>query len=261
MIKDYHMHPQVVNIPEQFHEFAKTALENGVEEICITDHMPLLNNYQADRIPHGNIEKYCERVQELKVQYKGKLSIKCGIEIDYHPSVIDEIEAVLKAGNFDFVLGSSHLHVLATVNVFEAAKTHNNYAKAMFENTISAAKSGYFNAIAHLDMYRWIFATPSRFPLIDDGYSVELHEELIDKTLDTIKANNLRLEINPHFAVSSKNPENIYPNVSIVKSALDKGIKFSYGSDAHVSEDVGVMLNYIRNHEVYGKALKTWEEE
>ncbi len=258
MVKDYHFHPQIIQHSDKFKEFAEVAIQNGVEEVCITDHMPLIGNIQADRIPHGKVAEYCRRAREIADKYKGRLSVKCGIEIDYHPSHRDQIEAVLKAGQFDYVLGSSHLHVMDGLHT---AKTHNDYAKAMFENTISAAKSGYFSAIAHLDMHRWIFTVPNRFPLIDDKYSEEKHKELIEETLEVIKDNGLRIEINPHFASTSQNTDNIYPNIPIVKMALDKGISFSYGSDAHTCEDVGCLLNFLRNHEIYGKAIKNWEEE
>ena len=43
--------------------------------------------------------------------------------------------------------------------------------------------------------------------------------------------------------------------------ALEKGVRFSFGSDAHVAEDVGGMLPYLRSHEIYKQALATWEEE
>ncbi len=258
MTKDYHVHAQILQHPEHFKEFVNVAKQNSIDEICITDHMPLIGNVAKDRIPFGKVTEYCQKIQEMKDKYKSILSIKCGIEIDYHPTIIKQIEAVLEAGQFDYVLGSSHLHVFHEINT---AKTHNDYAKAMFENTLLAAKSGYFNAISHIDMHRWIFKNPSRFPLVDDEYSEGKHKELIEQTLEAIKDNGLRVEINPHFAVASKTFDNVYPNIPIVKMALDKGIKFSYGSDAHIPEDVGAMLDYIRKQNIYGKALKTWEDE
>ncbi len=260
LIKDYHTHPQILQKPELFKDFAKVAIKNGVQEICVTDHMPLSCCNASDRIPAGKVSEYCFRVRELAEQYKGTLSIKCGIEIDYHPTILNEIEAVLKAGDFDYVLGSSHLHAIKPLNIFEKAETQNNYAKLMFENTISAAESGYFNAIAHIDMHKWIFSKPELFPLVNDGYSPANHCELIDNTLEAIKKNNLKLEINPHFAVSNNNPNTVYPDAYIVEKALSKNISFCYGSDAHVAEDVGIMLNLLRENKVYGKAIKNWEE-
>ena len=258
MIKDYHMHPTIVQDRERFHAFAGKAIEEGIEEICVTDHMPLSVSNAADRIPAGRVEDYCRTVRELAREYEGRLSVKLGIEIDYHPDYTDEIEAVLKAGDYDYVIGSSHMHV-GQVDIFHMVSTRNEYARASLENSLLAAQSGYFDAIAHLDIYRWNFTLPKRFPLVDDDYCYEMHLPLIDRVLDTIRDEGLRLELNPHFAAKELCIERMYPEMGIVQMALDKGLRFSYGSDAHVPQEVGVMLQKLRTHPVYGKAIQRWE--
>ena len=260
MIKDYHMHPMVVQKPEQFDLFVQKAITEGIEEICITDHMPLLCSSAKDRIPHGKIKEYCTSVRRFAEQYKNRISIKLGIEIDFHPSVKNEIDAVLDAGEFDYVLGSSHLHVIKQHEWFQNNVTYNEYAKAMFENTILAAQSGLFDAIAHVDMHRRIFARKDKFPLIDDGYSESLHAKLIEETLDVLVENGVRLELNAHIAELTGCIEDMYPHTFIVERALDKGISFTYGSDAHKPESVGVCLKELRKHKLYKQALATWEE-
>lgn len=261
MRKDYHVHPMVSQKPEQFDLFVQKAIEEGLDEICVTDHMPLLCSNAKDRIPRGKVKEYCASVKSFAEQYKDSISIKLGIEIDFHPSVKDEIEAVLEVGQFDYVLGSSHLHVIKQNEWFSNNLTHNDYAKAMFENTILAAQSGYFDAIAHIDMHRRIFARKDKFPLIDDCYSEYLHTQLIDETLDAIAENGVRLELNPHIAELSGNIMDMYPSIYIVENALKRGIKFTYGSDAHKAQSVGICLKEIREHEVYQKALATWETD
>ena len=261
MIKDYHMHPMVVQRPEQFDLFVEKAVSQGIEEVCITDHMPLLCSHAKDRIPHGKVKEYCTAVRRFAKQYENKISIKLGIEIDFHPSVKEEIEAVLDAGEFDFVLGSSHLHVIKANEWFQNNMTYNEYARAMFENTILAAQSGYFDAIAHIDMHRRIFARKDKFPLVDDGYSQSLHEKLIGETLDVLAENNVRLELNAHIAELTGCIADMYPHIYIVEQALEKGIKFTYGSDAHASGSVGACLVELRKHQIYQKALATWENE
>ncbi|MBR7165743.1 MAG: histidinol-phosphatase HisJ family protein, partial [Clostridia bacterium] len=255
-MKDYHTHPQILKQPQLFGDFVEIALKKGVDEICITDHMPLSCSKAKDRIPAGCVAEYCQKAQELKEAYKGKIRIKCGIELDFPPSLTSEIEAVLKEGNFDFVLGSSHLHVLKNPSVFDTCKTRNEYAAAMFENATAAAKSGYFNAIAHPDMHRWIFTKPDRFPLEDDLYCEARHEDAMENMLDAIQKGGLFLEINPHFAMSTENPADLYPTPTLLERALKKGIRCSYGSDAHKSEDVGGMLDYLTAASPYKEALK-----
>lgn len=111
MVKDYHIHPTVVLDPSRFAQFAKTAIDNGVDEVCITDHMPLSVSNAGDRIPTGRVGEYCTAVRQLANEWDGRLSVKLGIEIDYHPDYHDEIEAVLNSGDYDYVIGATHLHV------------------------------------------------------------------------------------------------------------------------------------------------------
>jgi len=258
MIKDYHMHPQIVG-PNNFHAFAEAAMARGIEEICVTDHMPLSFSPGGDRIPAGKVAEYCRKVRELADEYAGRLSVKLGIEIDYHPDYLDEIEAVLKAGEYDYILGSSHMHVFR--DIFDRCKTHTEYAAASLENSLLAAQSGCFTTIPHVDMYRWIFVNPHRFPLEADGFTYERCLPLIEKLLDTIRDQGMYLEVNAHFAESQKDIAQTYPAAGILRMALDKGIKFTYGSDAHKAESVGTYLNELRQHPLYGQAIHQFETE
>ena len=260
MKKDFHMHPTVVQNPERFDAFAARALEQGIERVCVTDHMPLSVSNAGDRIPKGQVQAYCAAVRALAKRYEGRLDIRLGIEIDYHPDFTEEIEAVLREGDFDFVLGSTHLHA-GQCDIFHQASTWNEYAEAALQNTLLAARSGYFDAIPHLDMYRWIFTLPERFPLQRDDYAPEKHEALIKSILSIIGQEGLYLEINPHLALAQGDVAYTYPQEQIVNWALEENVRFSYGSDAHHPEHVGGMLDALRAHPVYGRALARWEAE
>ena len=261
MVRDYHMHPQILTKPELFAQFVETARMNGIEEICITDHMPLIGSSAKDRLPAGSVREYCATAKRLKEHYRDVLSVKLGIEIDFHPTVTDQIERVLDEGEFDWILGSSHLHALPGLEIVKNCKNGTQYTMKMYENTAAAAESGWFTAIAHFDMYRWIFSRPDRFPLEDDGFREEDHKDVIDDVLKVIAAKGLRLEINTHFAVSQEDLSCVYPSPMILNMAAEKGIPFSFGSDAHKPEDVGALLPELRQSPVYGKAIRVWEAE
>ena len=256
MRKDYHMHPTVLKAPELFARYAQTALANGIDEICVTDHMPLSISRAKDRLERGSVRAYCARVRELAKQYEGRLSVKCGIEIDYHPSVTDEVDEVLEAGEFDYILGSSHMHLF--IKDF-ASYSRNDFAALALENALRAVQSGKFSALSHPDMYRFAFLRPDRFPLVDDGYDVLRHKDLIDELLQAVKQKGMYLEINPHLAADKGDLLYTYPQVQILEWALARDVRFSYGSDAHVPEHVGVLLRELERHPVYGKALADWE--
>ena len=93
----------------------------------------------------------------------------------------------------------------------------------------------------------------------NDGYDIHNHMDIVDEIMRSMKEKNLYMEINPHFAEGQNNVEFTYPEATIVGKALKYGLRFSYGSDAHVSGSVGAMLNELREHAVYGKAIRSWE--
>ena len=176
MRKDYHMHPMATQAPERFEGFVKTALLEGIGEVCVTDHMPLsFIPDGTDRIPHGKVGEYIRRVRDFAEQYRGTVSVKCGIEIDYHPSVMSEIEDVLSAGDFDYIHGSTHIHVFLD----DLSKyTFNDLATVSLENQIRAAETGLFHSMPHIEMYRFLFAYPNRFPLKDDVFDLRVTSPL-----------------------------------------------------------------------------------
>ena len=252
------MHPQVLTAPEQLELFVQQALQKNIGEICVTDHMPLSISHAHDRLPHGSVGKYCARIRELAKRYEERIKIKCGIEIDYHPRALREIECVLEQGEFDYVLGSSHLHVFVK-NYSDY--TRNGFARAALENAIMAANSGLFHAITHPDMYRFVFEDQKRFPLVDDGYRAELHWDLFEELFEAVKRNGMYLEINPHLAEQKENLSFTYPEMQVAQWALRSGVRFSYGSDAHQPRSVGALLEELEAHPIYGQGLRQWESE
>ena len=258
MRKDYHMHPMVIQAPERFDEFVQSALRKNIGEICITDHMPLSISSASDRIPNGRVGEYCRRVRELSERYNGIIDIKCGIEIDYHPSVIGEIEEVLSAGEFDYILGSSHMHLF--IKDFENY-SFNGFAETALENAVRAAETGWFSTISHPDMYRFAYSNRERFPFYGEGYDVYKHEALIKELIEKVAERGMRMEINPHLAEKSGDLFYVYPQAEILQWATEKGVKFTYGSDAHKAESVGALLSVLEAHPLYGKAIKEWEDE
>ena len=257
MIKDYHTHPQILTT-ENIHAFVATALERGVQELCITDHMPL-NAEPDDRIPLGRAADYCRRVREIAQQYQDQITIRLGMEMDYHPTVRRDIEAILETGDYDYVIGSAHLHVVP-VNTFDTVHTYSEFARAMLEDSLQAIQTGHFDTIAHLDFFKWHFTLPHRFPLSGDPFDYRSQASLVEEILDAALEYHVRLELNPHWIDAPELlEERMWPEAWVVQRALDKGVKFAFGSDAHVPERVGHMLPQLRAHPIFGQALRQWE--
>ena len=254
MRKDTHIHAMILRQDVDSHAYVRAAIAKGLDTIAITDHMPLSCSSAGDRIPRGRVKEYCQKVRELGRRYDGQIRILCGIEIDYHPSVKDEVDAILQEGDFDLRLGSSHLHVLHDAGWFKTV-SRQDYARLMLENAAAAAQTGFFQVIPHIDMYRWVFVNSRRFPCKDSVFNEQALLPYVRQTLDAIKRNGVMLEINPHFACGSGSMDDVYPSRLIAACALASGVRFCYGSDAHRAEDVGAMLEQLEQNPLYGEAL------
>ncbi len=251
---DYHTHPNILNRPQATDEFIDSAIEQGFQEICFTDHMPLSISDAGDRIPKGKIKQYCEAVMEKAIEYEGKISIKTGIEIDYHPDFRNEIEDVLEQGNFDIILGASHLHIPG-YNISMNSITPNEYAKLSLQNTLLAIKSGYFDIITHLDLYRWVYTRPERFPVKPGTYCVDEHIDILKEIMREIEIRKLKLEINSLAILHKVGECGVYPGEDIMKLSYQYDILYSFGSDAHTPDWVGYGYDYLKNSNAYKKAF------
>ena len=257
MRKDYHTHPQLMRVPDRIDRYAARAQELNIGALCITDHMPLSISSAADRIPKGQVGEYIRRVNDARERFDGVVDIRCGIELDYHPDFAGEIEDALAAGEFHHRLASSHMHLF-----YDPTReiSWSTFAGLALENLCRATETNYFTAVAHLDMFRWAFTKPERFPMREDGYNWQDFEDLYREIFRNMKDRGLLLEINPHFAEKTMDLGRCYPERPLLDLAKSYGISFCYGSDAHGTDSVGAMLAELEQDPDYGPALRSWEE-
>ena len=249
------MHPNLTNEPDRANEFIESAIEKGFSEICFTDHMPLSIDNAGDRIKKGNINQYCEAIQEKAKEYEGVIKIKTGIEIDYHPDFINEIETVLEQGTFDYIIGASHLHIPG-FDIKMATMTPDEFAKMSFENSLLAIKSGYFDTIAHLDLQRWVYTLPKRFKMLKGEYDIKNHISIIKEIMKELEKNKVKLEINTIAILHKVSDEGAYPCHEIMNISYDYNIDYVFGSDAHSYDRVGEGYDKLKESKEYGRALK-----
>ncbi|MBP3360585.1 MAG: histidinol-phosphatase HisJ family protein [Clostridia bacterium] len=243
MKRDYHMHPNILKVPGQAEKFAKRAADLGFEEICFTDHMPFsLTPDESDRIEPGMVSQYCEKVRETAQSFKNIITIKTGIEIDFHPDYTEEVKSVLADGSFDYVLGSSHLNI-AGYGIDMEHTSKSSYAAMVIENYIKAAESGLFDTITHIDVYRWVF---SAYPLSEDGFTFERIRNELERLFSVLERTGVQLEINAAPLYKRFDSLGPYPEYKILEMAKDYKINYIYGSDAHMAEHVGFGYDLLK---------------
>ena len=228
---DSHLHtPLCGHATGHPREYAQAALDLGLAGLCFTDHMPMPAWYDAPwRMKRGQLGEYVQTVLAVQDEFAGRLSVRLGLEADFHPGTEASVREVLEAHPWDYVIGS--VHYLGAWG-FDNPEFVDEYRRrdlsvlyrdyyALVED---AARSGLFDAIGHLDL-------PKKFGHLDpDGMSA-LH------ALDVIAAQGLSLDFNT--AGWRKPVAEAYPAPDLVRAAATRGVPFVLGSDAHAPGEVG----------------------
>lgn len=216
----------------------------GLKEICFTPHFefdPVRTHLDGFTRINGQsvsmfgnwIEIYCRDVQDAKNRFKPLgLEVKLGVEIGYDLGLEGAIAAVVDEYPFDYVLGSVHCvdHLaLSSESEYSCCfegKTLEELTAKYFNTLAEGIKSGLFDVIGHLDLYR-------RYGIRYYGEGVSsAHIGHVETILNLAAQKGIGLEVN----TSSVNQglAEFYPCRDILEKAISCGVKvFTTGSDTH----------------------------
>jgi len=240
-IPDYHVHSCFSDGHDGLEACVERALELGLAELGFADHLAPrcvgeMGYYGLDQ---ARLEEYVKAVHKTASRYP-ELRLLCGLEVDFLPEAMEEVEAVLGAYPFDYALCSVHFVDGFAFN--EAANRSSpgwqdpDFVYRRYWVTLSeAAQSGLFDAVAHLDLpKRW-----GHRPGEDLG-------ALEDEALGAIAAAAMAIEINT--AGLDRHPvAEMYPAASLLRRARTAGVALTFGSDAHRATEVGSHFTEARD--------------
>ncbi|MBA3383737.1 MAG: histidinol-phosphatase [Actinobacteria bacterium] len=231
MLVDYHLHlrasvsasEELDHTVEAVERYVERALERGVDEIGITEHVYYFIEtrpfwalpYQLDRCREA-LGPYCDAVLEAK---RRGLPVKLGLEVDWVPDRADDLAAVLEPFPWDYLVGSVHwiggLAVDQKPGLWADRSVEEVWALYTRELE-AAARSGHFDVLAHPDLVK-IFGDRVEWdwqPVIDalDGVALEVSTAGLHKPVGEL-----------------------YPEARLLRGAS----RITVASDAHLAEDVG----------------------
>jgi len=231
---DYHMHtPLCRHATGEPEEYAKRALELGLQEIGFSDHAPMpQDDFDNWRMNTGQLDEYVANVRRAQQDFP-QLTIRLALEVDYLPGYEDWIRGLAARHPWDYFIGSVH-YVSDDWAIDDPQKLsewkHRNADEVWavyFERLAQAAETGFFEIIGHADLPKKFGHRPSR-----DG------APLYEKFLSAAKKHNCAIELNT--AGLRKDCREIYPSRQILELAFQKGVPITFGSDAHTPGEVGM---------------------
>jgi len=221
---DYNFHSHTVlcsHASGTEREYIEAAISAGISEWGFSDHIPFIfpdgkeNSY---RVPVAQVQEYIDTVNALKEEYKDRINIYLGFEMEYYEEFFDQmVENARNWGAEYLILGQHSVGNEPEFFFWSTEPTENaEYLKDYVSRVVSAIKSGVITYVAHPDMFNFVGD--------EDIYNEEMR-----KILKAAEEYNVPLEIN--FLGIRDNRS--YPTERFWKLAKDYDISVVFGFDAH----------------------------
>ena len=182
---DYHLHTLISSdSPAALEEQARSALEAGLNELCVTDHWNLLDQ-MAEPLPHTrDWVPSIAQCREARQLFGDKLEIRLGVEVGNGEIDPDGVrEGLALAGEeLDFVIGSLHNTSLGFggLGIYTTAHRCQHIEEGIallddYMNTLTAlAATDTFDVLGHV-IYPLRYLPP-QWQLTLDPYEEQLRE-------------------------------------------------------------------------------------
>lgn len=216
---------------------AKAAISAGLRGIAVTDHCDIdgvLDGYY----PKYDKEEIRRDVFAAKEKYAGKLGILYGIELGQPHAKPEEARRLLDECRFEYVLGSLHnLRGVPDFSFFHYGKMEpeviDHFIGRAVDELCEIARFPGITTMAHITY-------PARY-MRQDGvkYDFLKFEKKWRELFHIMIENGLNLEINTS-GLRKPNDGKTMPESDLIALYKDQGGKrFTLGSDAHTSGDIG----------------------
>ncbi|MCR4927219.1 MAG: histidinol-phosphatase, partial [Lachnospiraceae bacterium] len=157
MKANYHTHtPRCHHAVGSEREYIEAAVKQGFKILGFLDHTP--QPYPSDYTSHirmgmNELADYTETLAELREEYKDRIRIYIGYEVEYFPKYFDTLIKELKKFPLDYIIQGQH-HVPDEITGFYTGfKTDStDDLKAYVDLTVEGMKTGLFTYLAHPDL-------------------------------------------------------------------------------------------------------------
>nr|WP_037285829.1 histidinol-phosphatase HisJ [Saccharibacillus sacchari] len=235
MLIDYHTHHERCgHAVGKLEEYVQRGIELGLGQLGLSDHMPLIHvdpaqYYPEMAMPMDELPRYVEEVLTLKEKYRDRIDIKLGLEGDYIEGYETEIQKIVEAYPWDYVIGS--VHFLGEWDITDFRQTAGwegrdplEVYRTYYDALGKAAQTGFYDIVGHFDVIKRFGYAPKP----EQSAEKEAFEEI---ALQHIATSGIAMELNASGL--TKPCAEMFPSELILRRALEKGIPLTLGSDSH----------------------------
>ena len=259
---DLHMHTIYCDGNDTPEQMVRSAIEKGMECIGFSGHSYVEFDAQCG-MNEKNAALYFNEIRQLKVKYKDRIRIYCGIERDdcsernayVYDYVIGSVHYLRKPiceVRKSVLSGFKHDDSFVYVSVDDTPEELYLGVKELFDNDYIAAAENYFDAlsdvvektgadiIGHFDL---ISKFNERFKFFDEKHSG--YAAAWQHAADRLITQDRVFEINTG-GMSRGWRSAPYPSPYIIDYIKDRGGRFILSSDSHSAENIAFGFETIR---------------
>lgn len=248
MFADYHVHTEFSDDSlYPMEDVVRDALQMGMDEICITDHVDygVKEDWDSGKEilyrggePIANVDypAYMEKIRILKEQYEGRIRIRTGMEFGVQMHTIPQYEALFARYPFDFIILSVHQveDKEFWTQDFQRGRSKKEYNERYYEEMLSLVKNYKdYSVLGHMDLLK-------RY---DEAgiYPFEKLKPMIEEILKIVIADGKGIEINT--SSHRYGLDGTMPSGEILRLYRELGGEIiTIGSDSHKPEQLGTYI-------------------
>ncbi len=244
----YHTHTDFCDGASTVETMCSAAAEQGLFALGFSAHapMPIKTSWH---LPDARLEAYIRTVRDCAMDWKGRLTVLLGLEIDYLSGVCSPADARYKALGLDYSLGSVHyLKPLNGSKPFtvdgpreeweEGVRTGfdgdgEQAAVSYWETVGDMVRAGGFNIVGHLDLIKKNNGAGGTQRAFDpDG---KRYRNAALATIEEIAKAGLVVEVNTG-ALNRGTLTEFYPAPWMLQELRSRKVRIMINSDAHRPE-------------------------
>ncbi|HJP89869.1 MAG TPA: histidinol-phosphatase HisJ family protein [Candidatus Limnocylindrales bacterium] len=225
--------------------YAARAVELGIAEICITDHVDFDPRDPAYRYTRFEDRERTVRSAAERWAKEGVV-IRFGAELTYNRKWDGDVRDHLNKHRYDYVIGSVHdwpesPYWSSRVRSFIEGRSYEEILEPYYTEIIAAARTGLFDTIGHLDVVRRYL-----YPMITTA-DLATRPDLQEPALRALIETGTALEVN---SSGLRYPGNeTYPSAAVVARFRELGGEHVVaGSDAHSRGSFSAKLDTSYGH-------------
>ena len=206
-------------------EYVEAAVAAGLRTLGISDHSPQPVPEDFDdsgvRMNLRDLEDYAGTVMRLKEEYKDRIDIRLGVELEYFPDYFEYISRRLKDAGVEYMIQGQHYLGRRAGEPYIGRICVRDDLKRYVDQTIEGMSTGRYFYLAHPDL--------PNYGETDDNYLFEM-----SRLCEAAKKLDVPLEINLLGIRSCRH----YPREAFWELAGRIGCRTVIGCDSHKPCDV-----------------------